>query len=372
MGPARRSQALGRAEFVVALSAYRNATTERAHVILPIAPFTETARHVREHGRPRRSRSTRVVKPQGEARPGWKVLRMLGAILELPGFHAETHRGGPRRIAPDLGAWATRGRWATRAGDSNGELRRAPRRRSSASPSSASTRAIRSCAARRRCRGPPTRSAARSARMNPATAAGAGPRRRRPRARAPGRRRGAAARVALDAALPEGCVRIARGVPETAALGEGEISLEKVAREARPHERAATRLAALGQRHARAVFGPAWGPQRLHRRQLAGDDRDGAGAAAAHGPLLPAGRALGDRLDPGAQGPEPRGLQGHPAAHRRRHQAADEGAGDSDGRHQGALPAGAGHLGGARAGGLGDRAVHARLGHRQRRRRRSW
>jgi NADH-quinone oxidoreductase subunit G len=35
--------------------------------------------------------------------------------------------------------------------------------------------------------------------------------------------------VAIDAALADGCVRIARGVPETAALGEGAVALEKAA-----------------------------------------------------------------------------------------------------------------------------------------------
>ena len=35
--------------------------------------------------------------------------------------------------------------------------------------------------------------------------------------------------LAIDAAVPDGCVRIARGIPETAALGEGAVTLEKVA-----------------------------------------------------------------------------------------------------------------------------------------------
>jgi hypothetical protein len=35
--------------------------------------------------------------------------------------------------------------------------------------------------------------------------------------------------VALDAALPDGSVRIARGVAETAQLGEGDIAVEKIA-----------------------------------------------------------------------------------------------------------------------------------------------
>ena len=33
--------------------------------------------------------------------------------------------------------------------------------------------------------------------------------------------------LAFDATIPEGCVRIARGIPETAALGEGAIAVEK-------------------------------------------------------------------------------------------------------------------------------------------------
>jgi hypothetical protein len=35
--------------------------------------------------------------------------------------------------------------------------------------------------------------------------------------------------VLIDPATPDGCVRIARGVPETATLGEGGLTLEKVA-----------------------------------------------------------------------------------------------------------------------------------------------
>jgi hypothetical protein len=34
--------------------------------------------------------------------------------------------------------------------------------------------------------------------------------------------------VMLDAGTPQGCVRIARGVPETAALTAGEVTLERV------------------------------------------------------------------------------------------------------------------------------------------------
>ena len=38
--------------------------------------------------------------------------------------------------------------------------------------------------------------------------------------------------VGLDPALPDGCVRVARGIAATVGLGEGAITLEKAATEA--------------------------------------------------------------------------------------------------------------------------------------------
>jgi NADH-quinone oxidoreductase subunit G len=38
--------------------------------------------------------------------------------------------------------------------------------------------------------------------------------------------------VAIDPALPDGCVRISRGIAETTALGEGELALARVDTEA--------------------------------------------------------------------------------------------------------------------------------------------
>ena len=34
--------------------------------------------------------------------------------------------------------------------------------------------------------------------------------------------------MAFDTAVPEGVARIAKGIPETAALGEGDITIEAV------------------------------------------------------------------------------------------------------------------------------------------------
>ncbi len=78
--PQAAMAAMRAARFVVALSAFRHRALEYAHVMLPIAPFTETAgTFVSTEGRVQSFHGT--VKPLGEARPGWKVLRVLGELL---------------------------------------------------------------------------------------------------------------------------------------------------------------------------------------------------------------------------------------------------------------------------------------------------
>jgi NADH-quinone oxidoreductase subunit G len=77
-------EALKAAEFVVALSPYSTAR-EYADVILPIATFAETSgTYVNLEGRWQSVPG--AAKPVGESRPGWKVLRVLGNLLNLPGF----------------------------------------------------------------------------------------------------------------------------------------------------------------------------------------------------------------------------------------------------------------------------------------------
>jgi NADH-quinone oxidoreductase subunit G len=79
--------ALDGAEMVVALSPYKHGM-DYADVLLPISPFTETAgTFVNCEGRAQSFNGT--VKPLGETRPGWKVLRVLGNLLELQGFDYE-------------------------------------------------------------------------------------------------------------------------------------------------------------------------------------------------------------------------------------------------------------------------------------------
>jgi NADH-quinone oxidoreductase subunit G len=78
-------QALQAAEFVVSLSSFKTGASEYAHVQLPISPFTETSgTFVNCEGR--WQSFSGAVAPLGETRPAWKVLRVLGNMLSLPGF----------------------------------------------------------------------------------------------------------------------------------------------------------------------------------------------------------------------------------------------------------------------------------------------
>jgi NADH-quinone oxidoreductase subunit G len=81
-------QALAHAGFVVAMSPWKH-SLDKADVLLPIAPFTETSgTFVNTEGRVQSFHAT--VNALGEARPGWKALRVLGSLLGLPGFDFDT------------------------------------------------------------------------------------------------------------------------------------------------------------------------------------------------------------------------------------------------------------------------------------------
>jgi NADH-quinone oxidoreductase subunit G len=81
---ARPAAPIGQGGMVVTLSPFK-CNTDISDVLLPIAPFTETpGTFVNAEGRVQGFHA--VVKPLGEARPAWKVLRVLGNALGLPGF----------------------------------------------------------------------------------------------------------------------------------------------------------------------------------------------------------------------------------------------------------------------------------------------
>jgi len=101
-------QALKQCEMVVTMSPFK-ANMECSDVLLPIAPFTETpGTFVNAEGRVQSFYA--VVKPMGEARPAWKVLRALANVLDLPGFdfessqevlmhlHAQNEGGVPEQV----------------------------------------------------------------------------------------------------------------------------------------------------------------------------------------------------------------------------------------------------------------------------------
>ncbi|GAB1233712.1 NADH-quinone oxidoreductase subunit NuoG [Ferrigenium sp. UT5] len=83
--PQQALAALGGADTVIVLSAYKHRALDYADVLLPIAPFTETSgTFISSEGRVQTFKG--AVRPLGEARPAWKVLRVLGNLLELDGF----------------------------------------------------------------------------------------------------------------------------------------------------------------------------------------------------------------------------------------------------------------------------------------------
>ncbi|HYN59040.1 MAG TPA: NADH-quinone oxidoreductase subunit NuoG [Rubrivivax sp.] len=83
--PAAAQAALAGSGLVVALSAFKDAAVDHADVLLPIAPFSETAGcFINAEGRMQSFAG--VVAPLGETRPAWKVLRVLGNLLGLDGF----------------------------------------------------------------------------------------------------------------------------------------------------------------------------------------------------------------------------------------------------------------------------------------------
>jgi len=87
--PAAAVRALQGASLVVALTPFKNAALDVADVLLPIAPFSETSgTFVNAEGRAQSFHG--VVKPLGDTRPAWKVLRVLGNVLGLDGFSQET------------------------------------------------------------------------------------------------------------------------------------------------------------------------------------------------------------------------------------------------------------------------------------------
>jgi len=101
--PLAAMASLEKADFVVALSAWRSPGLDAvADVLLPIGDFAETAgSYVNADGRWQDFQG--AVAPPGNARPAWKVLRVLGNLLGLEGFDYLSARDVRDELIPVCG-----------------------------------------------------------------------------------------------------------------------------------------------------------------------------------------------------------------------------------------------------------------------------
>ncbi|HXZ92369.1 MAG TPA: molybdopterin-dependent oxidoreductase, partial [Burkholderiales bacterium] len=222
--PQAASAALGRADFVLALSAFKPEAQDAAQVVLPIAPFSETAgTFVSTEGRVQSFNG--AVPPLGEARPAWKVLRVLGNLLGAPGFdyqscdevRDECLRG------KDVGALLSN---EIALQDEPAPPRRGALERVAEVPIYFADPLVRRARSlQKTLDAQPPKAWMNAALMQRLGVAAGQPVRVKQGA---GEARLAAA---LDERLPEGCVRVAAAHASTAELGAmfGELSLEKLA-----------------------------------------------------------------------------------------------------------------------------------------------
>lgn len=99
------SSGLAQADMVVTLSPFKS-NMDVSDVLLPIAPFTETSgSFVNAEGRLQSFHA--VVRPLGETRPAWKVLRVLGNLLGLAGFDADSSQAVLANALPGVVAGST-------------------------------------------------------------------------------------------------------------------------------------------------------------------------------------------------------------------------------------------------------------------------
>ncbi|WP_114649793.1 NADH-quinone oxidoreductase subunit NuoG [Pseudothauera hydrothermalis] len=222
--PSAAMAALGSARLVVALSAFQSASLrEVADVMLPIAPFTETSgTFVNCEGRAQSFHA--VARPLGETRPAWKVLRVLGNLLQLSGFdYNDSEAVRADALAGDMAARLDNrvsGVALSAPVTSPGALERV-----ADVPIYFADPLVRRAPALQRTRD----AAAPLARVAPATLAALGLKGGE-RVRLVQGRAAAELCIVVDDKLAEGCVRVAAAHPDTATLGpmSGEISVERI------------------------------------------------------------------------------------------------------------------------------------------------
>ena len=115
--PQQALVALKTAALVVVMTPFADgAAPDYADVLLPITPFTETSgTYVNCEGRIQSFNG--VVRPFADSRPAWKVLRVIGNLLALPGFDQDSSEQVRDEVVPP---------GATFAGGLDNALRAAP------------------------------------------------------------------------------------------------------------------------------------------------------------------------------------------------------------------------------------------------------
>jgi NADH-quinone oxidoreductase subunit G len=217
--------AMESAELVVAMSPYQHRAVDYGHVLLPIAPFTETAgTFISTEGAVQSFNG--VVRPLGETRPAWKVLRVLGNLLGLAGFDQDSAEDVRREVVGDSEDVSARlDNRLTGAGGAAPAARPSGLERIAEVPIYAADAIVRRARALQLTR----EAAAPVARMNQALyeRLGLGDGDHVLLRQGGGE---AVVAVAIDDRLPADCIRLPAGRAETASLGavSAEITAERV------------------------------------------------------------------------------------------------------------------------------------------------
>jgi NADH-quinone oxidoreductase subunit G len=99
---------------LIAVTPFASASLMRsAQILLPMGTFAETSgTYVNVEGRWQEFRG--CARPVGEARPGWKILRVLGNLLDLDGFDYESSAEIQEELRRQIGEVAFNGRFTSR------------------------------------------------------------------------------------------------------------------------------------------------------------------------------------------------------------------------------------------------------------------
>lgn len=221
--PAQARSALSSADCVVALTAYRSTCLEEtADVMLPMAAFAETSgTFVNAEGNWQSFQG--AVSPAGEARPGWKILRVLGNLLDVDGceyLSSEEVRDELQQSAGKLKK--------NSLGAGKGKVQSALKglMRIGETPIYAADALVRRATSLQKTKDARDASVAR---VNASVAEQVGASDGDTIAVVQGEGRAEMA-LRVDSQVPDGCVWVPAGVPGSESLGDqfGEISLEKV------------------------------------------------------------------------------------------------------------------------------------------------